>query len=156
MKRAVHARIKQQMVTVHAHPSREYVMSEARMQDIEKLERAFWQSILEGDSKAATAMLTEPALMVSGHGSNRFDHAGYEKMASDDRFKLLRFELSDMDVTFPRDDVAVATYHASQTVRMEGREVQMEAHDSSTWVRIDGAWKCVVHTESLVPPSPEP
>jgi ketosteroid isomerase-like protein len=128
-------------------------MSESRKQEIEKLERAFWQSIVDGDSSAATALLTEPAAMVSGHGAHRFDHAGYEKMAADDRFKLLRFDLSDMDVMFPRDDVAIATYHVHQTVRMEGREVRMDAHDSSTWVRVEGAWKCAMHTESLVAPS---
>lgn len=125
-------------------------MSESRKQEIEKLERAFWQSIVDRDAKAATAMLTEPALMVSGHGANRFDHAGYAKMAADDRFRLLRFELSDMDLVFPRDDVAIATYRVDQTVSMEGREVQMDAHDSSVWVRVDGAWKCAMHTESLV------
>lgn len=128
-------------------------MTSPRKNEIEKLEQAFWQSMIDGDPKVATAMLTEPALMVSGHGSNRFDHAGYEKMARDDRFKLVGFKLSDMDVTFPRDDVAVATYHASQSVRMDGKQVEMEAYDSSTWVKLDGAWKCVAHTESLQAPS---
>ncbi|MEP7184386.1 MAG: hypothetical protein ABI767_01000 [Rhodanobacter sp.] len=40
---------------------------------IEKLEQAFWKSMLDNDPKAATSMLTEPALMVSGHGAMSFD-----------------------------------------------------------------------------------
>jgi hypothetical protein len=47
------------------------------------LEKAFWQSMVDGSAEVATAMLTEPALMVSGHGLNKFDHAAYEKMAGE-------------------------------------------------------------------------
>lgn len=119
-----------------------------RHQEIKALEHAFWQSIVDGNPKVATDMLTEPALMVSGHGANSFDHAGYEQMARDERFKLLRFELSAMEVTFPREDVAVATYHVDQSLEMEGKHVELESYDSSTWVKIGDDWKCVAHTES--------
>jgi hypothetical protein len=43
-------------------------MGTQRRQDIEALERAFWQSMVDGKAAVATRMLTEPALMVSGHG----------------------------------------------------------------------------------------
>ena len=33
------------------------------------LETKFWQSMVDEDTDAALAMLTEPALMVSAHGS---------------------------------------------------------------------------------------
>lgn len=58
--------------------------------------------------------------MVSGHGANTFDHAGYTKMATDDRFKLLRYDISRFAVLFPRDDVAVATYRVRHDVEMDG------------------------------------
>ena len=120
--------------------------------EIEELEQAFWQSMIDNEPKAATAMLAETALMVSGHGVNRFDHDGYTKMAKDERFKLLDFQLSKFDVLFPNDDVAIATYHVHQNVEMEGQPMEMDAIDASTWVFVDGAWKCAMHTESLVPP----
>lgn len=115
---------------------------------IENLERAFWQSMVDGDAKTATGMLAEPALMISSHGTSKFDHAGYEKMAGDDAFKLKSFELSKMDIVFPKEDVAVATYHVSQSLEMKGKPVEMAAYDSSTWVKLDAGWKCVAHTES--------
>jgi hypothetical protein len=120
--------------------------------EIEQLEQAFWQSMVDGKAGVATQMLTEPAVMVSSHGTMQFDHAGYEKMAADDRHKLVGFELSDMQVVFPRNDVAVATYRASQSVERNGEASTMEAYDSSTWVRFHEGWKCVAHTESLRAP----
>jgi hypothetical protein len=121
----------------------------SQRQEIERLERAFWQSIVDGKTEVATAMLSEPALMVAGHGASKFDHAGYTRMAGDDRFRLVDFQLDEMDVIFPTPEVAVATYRASQSVEREGRRVEQQAFDSSTWVRLGKDWKCVAHTESL-------
>jgi len=116
--------------------------------EIERLEKAFWQSILEGSPQVATEMLTEPALMVSGHGAHKFDHATYTKMANDDRVKLLDYKISAMDVLLPTDDVAVASYRVLQKVEMEGKTTEMDAYDTSTWVKVGDQWRCVMHTES--------
>lgn len=124
-----------------------------RAQEIERLEQAFWQSMVDGKAKVATAMLTEPAVMVSGHGAMTFDHAGYEKMAANDSYRLVDFKFSKMDVVFPRDDLAIATYQVTQTMDREGTTSQMHAVDSSTWIRLHEGWKCVAHTESLQAPA---
>lgn len=121
-------------------------------QEIESLEKAFWQSIVDRDANVATGMLTEPALMVSGHGAHKFDHAGYEKMAANEAVKLLGFKFSDMDIVFPTDDVAVAAYHVSQSMEMKGEAMKLNSFDTTTWIRRDGSWKCVAHTESLEKP----
>jgi hypothetical protein len=119
-----------------------------RKAEIERLEKAFWQSMVDGEPDVAVRMLTEPALMVSSHGASKFDHAGYTKMANDDRYKLVDYAISDMDVLFPKDDVAVANYKVRQTMEMEGKTVANEVFDTSTWVKVDGTWRCVAHTES--------
>ena|SRR5688572_5894130 len=120
----------------------------ARKSEIERLERAFWQSMVDGEHEVATAMLTEPALMVASHGVNRFDHAAYEKMAKDDTYRLTDYRISDFDVLFPTDDVAVATYAVRQSMDMKGKPLTEDVFDSSTWVRMDGDWRCVAHTET--------
>ena len=122
---------------------------------IEQLERAFWQSMVDDDPKVATGMLADTALMVSGHGAMSFDHAGYTKMAKDPSHRLVQFKLSDMDVMFPSDDLAIATYKVQQQVERDGKPMQMQAVDSSTWVKSGDDWKCVAHTESL-PQPPRP
>ena len=120
---------------------------------IEQLERAFWQSMVDDKPNVAAGMLADRALMVSGHGAMSFDPAGYLKMANDPSHKLLDYTLSDMDVLFPSDDLAIATYKAEQLVEHDGKSMAMQVVDSSTWVRNGGDWKCVAHTESVQQPT---
>ena len=124
----------------------------ARQDEIRRLENAFWQSLVDRDADTATAMLAPEALMVSSHGTMRFDPAQYTQMLKDPKHGLLEYSLSDMDVLFPSDDVSITTYSAHQTVDLDGREVNQDVVDSSTWVRMDGGWKCVAHTETETNP----
>ena len=123
-----------------------------RQREIEQLERTFWQSMVDGRPELATQMLTEPAVMVGSHGPSKFDHAAYEKMARDDRQRLVDYAISGMDVVFPRDDVAVANYRVRQTLEMDGCYVENDVFDTSTWVRVGDRWLCVMHTESEAAP----
>lgn len=120
----------------------------ARNTDIERLEHSFWQSLVDRDAATAKGLLAPEALMVSSHGAMRFDPAQYEKMLLDPKHGLVEYTLSDMDVMFPTDDIAIATYRAHQKMRMDGAEMEQDVCDTSTWVRIGGAWKCAAHTES--------
>lgn len=120
----------------------------AQRTEIERLERAFWQSLVDRDAGTAKGLLAPQALMVSSHGTLRFDPAQYEKMLLDPKHGLLEYTLSDMDVMFPTDDIAIATYRAHQKMEMDGQSLEQDVVDSSTWVRVDGGWKCAAHTES--------
>lgn len=122
-------------------------MHDAR-HEIQALEQAFWKSLVARDTQAATRLLAPQALMVSSHGALRFDPAQYAKMLQDPKHGLLDYTLSDMEVLFPTQDVAIVTYRAHQTMQMDGDELTQDVVDSSTWVRLEGGWKCVAHTES--------
>ncbi|MET0281545.1 MAG: nuclear transport factor 2 family protein [Steroidobacteraceae bacterium] len=116
------------------------------------LERKFWQSMVEEDTDTALTLLSEPALMVSQHGSMKFDHAGYRNMAERGSMVLKSFELSDVEVVFPNDETAVLSYRVKQTMSPRGKSEPKteEMADTSTWVRNDGQWLCVMHTETPV------
>jgi len=73
-------------------------------------------------------------------------------MAADDRHRLTGYRFGKFDVLFPTDDVAVASYRVRQDMQAKGKPLSQEAFDSSTWVRMNGDWKCVAHTESLQAP----
>ena len=114
------------------------------------LETKFWQSMVAKNTTAATKMLSEPALMVSSHGTMKFDHAEYRKMAEKGPMVLTSFELSDVDVTFPNDTTAIVTYRVKQEVatRGTGERTTQEMNDTSTWVKKGPRWQCVMHTET--------
>jgi hypothetical protein len=117
------------------------------------LETKFWQSMVNQDIEAALALLHEPALMVSGHGAMKFDHAGYRRMAEQDSMVLTSFELSDIEVVFPNDDTGLLTYRVKQAMAPRGEKSGGAAqvmNDTSTWVREGDGWKCVMHTETAL------
>lgn len=120
-------------------------------QVIEDLENRFWQALVDNDAGTATDLLTEPALIVSAHGALKFDHAGYRRLAEQGPRVLTGYELSDMQVVFPNETTAIATYHVRQKVAQRGAEEHadvQEMNDTSTWIKRDGAWKCAMHTET--------
>lgn len=117
------------------------------------LEKKFWQSMVDDDPETAIGMLDEPALMVSSHGAMQFDREQYRKMAEDGPMVVKSFELSDMQVMYPNDDTAVLTYRVKQAIagREDGaKAIEQEMADSSVWLRKDGEWRCVMHTETEI------
>lgn len=121
-------------------------------QTLVDLETKFWQSMVDQDTDTAVALLTEPATMVSAHGAFQFDHATYRKMADQGEMVVTAFKLSDMEVAFPTDEMAILTYSVKQNVAPRGEKNQagteQQMHDSSTWIHTEGRWQCVMHTES--------
>ena len=116
--------------------------------EIEQLEHAFWSSLVDRDVDAATALLAPQALMVSSRGAMQFDPSQYAKMLQHPKHGLLDYTLSDMAVLFPTEDIAIVTYRAKQAMQMDGKQFEQDVVDSSTWVKLDGKWKCAAHTEA--------
>jgi hypothetical protein len=65
-------------------------------------------------------------------------------------WELDAFEFSDVQVIFPVEDTAIIAYKVHQTGTMKGQEMDLNCADSTTWVRDGGAWKCALHTETIV------
>jgi hypothetical protein len=114
------------------------------------LENRFWQSMVDEDTDAALSLLHEPALMVSSHGSIKFDHAGYRKMAEQGTMVVKSFKLQDVNVIFPDDKTAVLSYQVKQTTAKRGESAgnTETMSDCSTWVKSGRKWQCVLHTET--------
>ncbi len=126
---------------------------QANARNLVDLENRFWESIRDQDTDAALELLDEPALMISPHGAMKFDHAGYRKMATQGTMLVKDYDLSDMQVHFASDDVAVLFYKVQQTLspRDGSEDITQQMTDSSTWIRKDGEWRCVMHTETGIP-----
>ena len=120
-------------------------------QQLIALEKKFWQSMVREDTDAALSLLDQEALMVSSHGSMKFDHAQYRQMAQQGTMVLKDFHLGDIDVMQPVDDMAILTYRVKQSMAPRGKDGERtteEMVDSSTWVRKEDHWQCVAHTET--------
>ncbi|QNP48421.1 nuclear transport factor 2 family protein [Diaphorobacter aerolatus] len=109
-----------------------------------RLEAQFWEAMTRQDAQAGIDLLHEPAIMVTGRGVMQFGHEEYRKMAEGDAVRILSFDMTDETVLFPREDVACVTYK----VKVKTSTGEFDAFESTTWVKTDGLWKCVLHTET--------
>lgn len=114
------------------------------------LENKFWQSMQDKDAKAAKAMIADECLITGPMGAMKLDPDKYEEMTRDGKWSLESFALSDVDVVFPADDVAVIAYTVHQTGTMKDQPMDMTCADSSTWIKEGDAWKCALHTETIL------
>ena len=126
----------------------------ANKQQILDLEMRFWQSMKEKDVPTAQAMIAEESLVTGPMGTMRVTPEKYAQLTRDGDWRLDEFSMSDVDVIFPSDDVAVIAYKVHQTGEMKSRPMDLHAADSTTWVRDGKDWKVALHTETILQPEP--
>ena len=117
---------------------------------IERIEKAFWQSMVDKDADKAATMIADDSLVVGPEGAMRIGPEEYKRMTEEGQWELDRFELSDVNVVFPNEDTGIIVYKVHQTGTMRGQEMDLNCADSSTWVRDVDGWKCAIHTETVI------
>lgn len=117
---------------------------------IVKLEKDFWQALVDKDVDAAKAMIADDSLVTNPVGTMRIDPDKYAGMMRDGEWTLDSYELSDVNVLFPAEDTAIIAYNVHQTGSMKGEPMDLKCADTSAWVRDGKDWKCALHTETIV------
>jgi ketosteroid isomerase-like protein len=117
---------------------------------IVKLEKTFWQSMVDKDADKAMKMIADECLITGPMGTMRSDPEDYKRMTEQGEWELDEFKFSDVDVIFPKDDTAIIAYTVHQQGTMKGETMDLNCADSSTWVRDGDEWKCALHTETII------
>ena len=117
---------------------------------IERVEHDFWQALVEKDTETAAGMIAEDCLITAPSGAMRIDPHKYRAMMRDGNWSLDRFDFSDVEVIFPAEDTAVIAYKVRQQGTFKDEPMDTHCADSSTWVNDGGAWKCALHTETIL------
>lgn len=113
------------------------------------LEKKYWNAIKDRDSSTAVSLSSDPCVVVGAQGVGEIDKMTLAGMLQGAPYDLKDFTFDDIHVRQVSDDVAVVAYKVREDLVVEGQDVNLEAYDSSVWVRRDGQWVCVVHTESI-------
>ena len=128
----------------------------ANKQQIIDLETRFWQAIKDKDVPTAQAMIADRSLTTGPSGTTQMNPEKFGRLMREAPWTLDQFELSDFDVIFPAEDVAVIAYKVHETGEMEGKPMDMIAADSTVWARDGDSWKCALHTETILEPQRQP
>jgi len=117
---------------------------------IVKLEKTFWQSMVDKDADKAMTMIADECLITGPMGTMRSDPEDYKRMTETGEWELDEFEFSDVQVIFPVEDTAIIAYKVHQTGTMKDKPMDLTCADSTTWVRDGDEWKCALHTETIL------
>jgi uncharacterized protein (TIGR02246 family) len=116
-----------------------------------ELETAYWEAFKRRDGKAAMALSTEDCVVTGAQGFGKISRQHLADMVDDARYELLDYQIGEgAEVQLVGKDVAIVAYKVREELLVEGKEVTIDAADSSTWVRRDGTWLCALHTESIL------
>ena len=127
-------------------------MAQPDEQKIIDLEHKFWRAIVDKDVEGSIAMLAAESIVAGAQGAALLTHDDYRGMArqGDSLWQLKSFQLDDVKVMFPSDDVAVIAYLVTEEMEVEGKPLTLKAADATTWIRQDGEWVAALHTESVL------
>jgi hypothetical protein len=118
--------------------------------EILALEKKFWQSMIDRDAAAGAALAADPCVVTGAQGVGRIDRDTFMMMMDGGTWRLHAFAFRDVKFLAAADNVAVIAYTVREELTVDGKPLTMEAADASTWVKRDGGWVCVLHTESLL------
>jgi hypothetical protein len=114
-----------------------------------ELEKQYWNAIKGNDAEGAMRLTDDVCIVTGAQGVGRIDRATLGAMLKNAPYVLHDFEFADAQVHLIRDDVAIVAYKVHEQLTVDGKRVELDAADSSTWVRRDGQWRCALHTEAI-------
>ena len=117
--------------------------------EIVDLETQFWSALRDGDAKAVAQLTADQCIVTGARGVGKLTNKQIAGMMEGAYWKLHSFAFTDIQVLEVRDDVAVIAYKVSEELTVEGKKLTLNASDASTWVKRNGRWVCVLHTESV-------
>jgi uncharacterized protein (TIGR02246 family) len=119
-------------------------------QELLDTEQRFWEAMQQKDGNRAAELTDDGCIIVGAQGVSAIDRTSMRKMTAEGQWELKRFSFNEKSrrVRFINDDVAIVAYSVSEHIVVDGKPLELEAHDSSVWMRHDGEWRCALHTES--------
>jgi hypothetical protein len=114
------------------------------------LERRYWQALKDKDLATALSLTADPCITVGAQGINRIDKTTFATRLQDPSWEIIDFSIADDVQVQIVGEAAMLAYIVHQEMTFGGKTISFDAADSSTWVRRDGEWVCVLHTESML------
>jgi hypothetical protein len=117
--------------------------------ELMELEQRYWTAIQEKDGSIAASLSDDPCLVVGASGVGEIDKKALNDMVAAAPYRLKEFSIGDVHVRQLAPNVVVTAYKVKEALVVDGKPVELEAYDSSVWVREGDNWVCGLHTESI-------
>ncbi|MFD2940181.1 DUF4440 domain-containing protein [Flavobacterium notoginsengisoli] len=115
--------------------------------EIIELEKRYWQGMEDHEYEIVKNLTYFPCIIAGKNGVHSIDEANFKKMfesGEGDKIKVLSF--SDFESQLLTNETAVTAYVIELLDAKENKS--MKCACTSTWIKENGHWVCVLHTES--------
>ncbi len=117
--------------------------------EIIKKERAMYEAIQAGDMSVFEDNLLGDFIAIYSDGISNKE----EEIANLENVTMHSFELSNINVMSPTDNVAIIAYEVNSSGEYMGNPFSGVSYSSTVWAMNDGKWKAVMHTETRYEPA---
>ncbi len=117
-------------------------------EEITKKEKAMYEAIQSGDMETFERNLSDEFVSIYSAGMVNKD----EEIENINNLTMNSFELSNIRVMSPAENVAIIMYEVASDGEYMGDPFSGTFYSSSTWVKNDGDWKAIMHTETRAEP----
>jgi hypothetical protein len=118
--------------------------------DIIVLETSYWDAMKAKDGERTSKLAGKVSLVTGAHGVMSIAKDKMGKMTEDPKWTLESYSFDKVEVTTPTPDVAIIAYIVRQKVTMNGESIDLQAAESSTWIRGADGWECHAHSETFL------
>lgn len=112
-------------------------------------ENRFWAAMRDKDADTAMELSADPCLVTGPQGIAVLKRRELGRMMQEGDWTLRKFDISDVKVEQLTDDVAVIGYKVHEELTVDGKRIDLDAAEASTWMRQNGGWVCAQHSEAL-------
>ncbi|MEX0781379.1 MAG: nuclear transport factor 2 family protein [Dehalococcoidia bacterium] len=129
-------------------------MATAVQSEILQLEKRYWDAIKSGRYLRHGGAHRRPVPRGRPQGATLMDRKQFREIWSTDDWRVRSFTIDDRNASVRPigNDVAVVAYRVNEELEQQGKPQQIEAYDTSVWVRENGSWRCAAHTETPAMP----
>jgi uncharacterized protein (TIGR02246 family) len=116
------------------------------------VESRFWDALKDRDPRAAATLTEDECILVGAQGVMSIGPEALGKMLEGDLPYEIDGYAMDESKTIIRkigNDLAIVAYPVHEDLHVEGKRVSLDAYDATVWLRKNGKWVTVLHTESI-------
>jgi len=117
------------------------------MEILEK-ERAYWKGMESYDYGIVSQLTEFPCIVASKNGVSEVDEITFKKLFEQGKdYKIKILNIGHVVERKLSTDTAVIAYEIEMETGMEGNTQKSTCSCTSTWIRKNEEWKCILHTE---------
>jgi hypothetical protein len=114
-----------------------------------ELEKKYWQGMENHNYETVKKLTGFPCIIAGKNGVQSVDETKFKKMfesGDGDKIKVLNF--SDIETQLVAENAAIIAYSIELGIVDNKQKAPMKCACTSTWIKENNDWVCVLHTEA--------